>query len=136
MASVGMLAPLFEAFFHGSFMCIDAQFFKTSLPATDHLRWAASGKELWDCHFFYKGKKKWDKDLVRGIIQLAEATSTSSHKWEAYPFQANPEGRWRFGRLSALLAPYVRISVCSSLGALKIGQIADGGMSPTYETMY
>jgi hypothetical protein len=35
-----------------------------------------------------------------------------------------------------LLAPYVRISVCSSLGALKIGQIADGGMSPTYETMY
>jgi hypothetical protein len=31
---------------------------------------------------------------------------------------------------------YVRISVCSSLGALKIGQIADGGMSPTYETMY
>ena len=69
-------------------MCIDAQFFKTSLPATDHLRWAASGKELWDCHFFYKGKKKgkkkWDKDLMRGIIQLAEATSTSSHKWETY----------------------------------------------------
>ena len=79
-----MRAPLFEAFFHGSFMCIGAQFFKTSLPATDHLRWAASGKELWDCHFFYKGKKKWDKDLVRGIIQLAEATSASSHKWEAY----------------------------------------------------
>ncbi len=26
--------------------------------------------------------------------------------------------------------------ICSSLGALKIGQIADGGMSPTYETMY
>ena len=52
------------------------------------------------------------------------------------PFQANPEGRWRFDRFSALLAPNVRIPVCSSLGALKIGQIADGGMSPTYETMY
>jgi hypothetical protein len=52
------------------------------------------------------------------------------------PFQVNPEGRWRFGRFSALPAPYVQISVCSSLGALKIGQIADGGMSPTYETMY
>jgi hypothetical protein len=53
----------------------------------------------------------------------------TTHKTD--PFQANPEGRWRFGRFSALLAPYVRISVCSSLGALKIGQIADGGMSPT-----
>jgi hypothetical protein len=45
-------------------------------------------------------------------------------------FQANPEGRWRFGRFSALLAPYIRISVCSSLGSLKIGQIADVGISP------
>ena len=34
------------------------------------------------------------------------------------------------------VARSLRISVCSSLGALKIGQIADGGMSPTYETMY
>jgi len=25
------------------------------------------------------------------------------------PFQANPEGRWRFGRFSALLAPHVPI---------------------------
>jgi len=37
---------------------------------------------------------------------------------------------------AAGLAPYVRISVCSSLDASKIGQIADGGISPTYETMY
>jgi hypothetical protein len=28
------------------------------------------------------------------------------------------------------------VGVCSSLGALKIGQIADGGMPPTYETMH
>jgi hypothetical protein len=35
------------------------------------------------------------------------------------PFQANPEGRWRFGRFSALLAPHVRISVCSSLAPRK-----------------
>ncbi len=30
---------------------------------------------------------------------------------------------------------YIRIPVCSSPGALKIGQIADGDMSSTYETM-
>jgi hypothetical protein len=30
---------------------------------------------------------------------------------------------------------YLRISVCSSLGALKIDQSADGGMSPTYGAM-
>jgi hypothetical protein len=37
---------------------------------------------------------------------------------------------------AAGLAPHVRISVCSSLGVLKIGQIADGGIPPTYETVH
>jgi hypothetical protein len=35
----------------------------TSLPATGHLRWAASGQNLWDCHFFYNGTK-WKKDFT------------------------------------------------------------------------
>ena len=58
------------------------------------------------------------------------------------PFQANPEGPWRFGRFSALLAPYVSIentlvdTASPARTALKIGQIAGGGMPPTYETMH
>jgi hypothetical protein len=54
------------------------------------------------------------------------------------PFQANPEGRWRFG-----LPPGGRQTRSSRTDqnmlvatALKIGQIADGGMPPTYETMH
>jgi hypothetical protein len=46
MAAVGMLAPLLETLFHQSFKRIGAQFFLTSLPATGHLRWAASGQNL------------------------------------------------------------------------------------------
>jgi hypothetical protein len=68
--------------------------------------------------------------IVSAAIRDEPATTQTD------PFQANPEGRWCFGRFSALLAPDLRISVCSSLFALKIGQIADGGMSPTDETMY
>jgi hypothetical protein len=52
------------------------------------------------------------------------------------PFQANPEGRWRFW-------PIFRVARSSRTDqsmlvalALKIGQIADGGMPPTYETMH
>jgi hypothetical protein len=51
------------------------------------------------------------------------------------PFQANPEGRWRFCRFSALLASRTDLSMLVAR-ALKIGKIADGGMPPTYETMH
>jgi hypothetical protein len=76
MATVGMLAPLLETLFHESFKRIGAQFFLTSLPATGHLRWAASGRNLWDCHFYYNGAK-WKKDFSIGVMQLAEATRLS-----------------------------------------------------------
>jgi hypothetical protein len=94
------------------------------------------------------------------------ATGTSSHKWETYRWlekgpSASLLARHVSQRIRSSLAPSIqtlfkpnrradealadflrcslltyRISVCSSLGASKIGQIADGGMSLTYETMY
>jgi hypothetical protein len=72
MAAVGMLAPLFETLFRGIFRCVGTQFFPTIFPGTGHLRWDASGPELWDCRCFYNGTK-WKPGLKRGIMQLAEA---------------------------------------------------------------
>jgi hypothetical protein len=72
MAAVGMLAPLVETIFHQCFGRIGTRFFGTRLPTTVHLRWTTSGRELWDCHFVYTGKK-WRKDLTNGVLQLAEA---------------------------------------------------------------
>jgi hypothetical protein len=77
MAAVGMLAPLVETLFHGIFKCIGAQFFSTCLPANMYLRSAASGGELWDCHFVFDGTKQEKKDLTSGIMQLAKVIGLS-----------------------------------------------------------
>lgn len=77
MAAIGMLAPLVETIFHQCFGRIGTRFFGTGLPTTGHLRWTASGRELWDCQFVYTGKK-WRKDLTNGVLQLAEALALAS----------------------------------------------------------
>jgi hypothetical protein len=41
-----------------------------------------------------------------------------------------------FRSAAAGLVPHVRFKVLLVARALKIGQIADGGMPPTYETMH
>ncbi|SRR6266566_5122138 len=72
MSAVGMIAPLTETIFYQCFRGIGAEFFPATNPFQQHARWNAAHAVQWDCHFVItdKGPKK---DIVRGIIQLAEA---------------------------------------------------------------
>jgi len=73
MSAIGLLAPFIESIFHQAFHGIHKEFFTDQEKSIAHIRWEKSGIEKWDCHFFWdkSGRKK---DLLRGIIQLSEAT--------------------------------------------------------------
>lgn len=73
MSAVGMLAPFIESIFHQSFHGIHKEFFSDKEKPIDHIRWEKSNAEKWDCHFFWdkNGRKK---DLLKGIIQMADST--------------------------------------------------------------
>ena len=77
MAAVGMLAPLVETIFHQFFMGIHRRFYSARHPAEAHIRWTAKKNKQWDCHWILLGKR-WDKDLVGGILQLSEALGMES----------------------------------------------------------
>jgi hypothetical protein len=78
MAAVGMLAPLFETLFAQCFAAVHRQYYKGQAVAGEHARWQASGEQAWDCHFVFSAGGR-QKDLVRGIMQLAEATGLSKY---------------------------------------------------------
>ena len=80
MAAVGMLAPLFESILCQSFSGIRRSFETNSIPFSSHPRWKLITKEQWDCHYVFTqsgGKKK--KFLVKGVLQLADATGLTAH---------------------------------------------------------
>lgn len=80
MAAVGMLAPLIESVFCGGFETIREEFFEDDSPydAHQHGRWQSATKNQWDSHFVYeRGKQR--KDLVTGILQLAEAVGLHAY---------------------------------------------------------
>ena len=77
MAAVGMLAPLIETIFFQSFRGIGRKFFPVSMPACGHERWNETHAMQWDCHYVI-AKGRTQKDLVRGIMQLAEAVGLKS----------------------------------------------------------
>jgi hypothetical protein len=79
MAAVGMLAPLVESMFYGAFYKVQEHFFPVDSSYGNHPRWKFSAKDRWDCHLFYDRKGERRKNLVEGIIQLAEAVGLSSH---------------------------------------------------------
>ena len=72
MSAAGMLAPLAETVFYQCLRGMGTHFFHAANPVQKHDRWAAAHGLHWDCHYVItdKGPKK---DIVRGIIQLAEA---------------------------------------------------------------
>ncbi len=80
MAAVGMLAPLIESMFyqafHGIRQIIHEQ--KEITPINMHIRWKQATEDQWDCHYFWS-KGKQTRDLVKGILQLAEAVELSSY---------------------------------------------------------
>ena len=73
MSAVGMLAPLMESIFHQAFHGIHEKFFTEKQNLSTHIRWDKSDADKWDCHLVW-GKSGRKEDLVRGIIQLSEAT--------------------------------------------------------------
>ncbi len=77
MAAVGLLAPFVESIFHQSFHGIKKEIYSTSKCLNDHCRWEKSILEAWDCHFVWN-KNQRRKDLVKGILQLSDATGLRS----------------------------------------------------------
>lgn len=74
MSAVGMLAPLMESIFYQAFHGIRKNIFVGKQTPSNHSRWTHSEIEKWDCHFAWGKKGIRGEDLVRGIIQLSEAT--------------------------------------------------------------
>ena len=79
MSAVGMLAPLMESIFYQAFNGIQKKLFAADEQTLNgHIRWAQSGPEKWNCHFVWDKKSGWKINLVRGIIQLSDATELTS----------------------------------------------------------
>ncbi len=73
MAAVGMIAPFMESIFHQAFHGIGKEMYSANKSPNNHYRWEKSIHEAWDCHFVWN-KNHRSKDLVKGILQLSEAT--------------------------------------------------------------
>lgn len=79
MAAVGMLAPLVESMFYSAFYRVREVFFSTNTSHGQHPRWERSAKGKWDCHLVYSKNGNPKKDLVGGILELAEAVGLAPH---------------------------------------------------------
>jgi len=76
MAAIGMLAPFFETVFFQCFLAIGAKLESSETELGKHSRWEDAAKTKWDCHLVFKNGES-STDLVRGILQLAEAIGVS-----------------------------------------------------------
>lgn len=77
MSALGMLAPLIETIFYQCFRGIGKQFYPPNYLSNEHERWKATHAIQWDCHMFVSGNRV-EKDIVRGILQLADAVGLTS----------------------------------------------------------
>ena len=82
MAALGMLAPLIESLFYQAFQGIRTTYYGVDVIPPGHAR-GGMGKadHFWDCHLLYnpKAKSKYQKELVPGIMELAEAIDLKAH---------------------------------------------------------
>lgn len=72
MATIGMLAPLFEAVFHQCFLGIHRAFWPRSTPTNGHPRWSRRAKNRWDCHFGPRDRG-WGKNILGGVAEMLDA---------------------------------------------------------------
>jgi hypothetical protein len=82
MAALGMLAPLIESLFYQAFQGIRTQYYGLDIIPAGHARSGmAKADDFWDCHFLFnpKVKSKKQKELVPGIMELAEAIALTPH---------------------------------------------------------
>lgn len=82
MAAIGMIAPLIESLFYQAFQGIRTVYYGADVVPSGSSRSAIGDADtFWDCHLAYnpKGKKyKYKKDLVSGIVDLADAIGLKS----------------------------------------------------------
>ena len=77
MAALGMIAPMYESMFIHAFPSIRELFRKAGVSLAAHPRdRITKSAYFWDCRRVYseKAKRKTQKDLVKGIMDLADAT--------------------------------------------------------------
>jgi hypothetical protein len=79
MAAVGMLAPLIEAIFCRTFVGLRRILETKTVPLGCHPRWTWSTEQQWDCHYVYNKNGRREKNLVEGILQLAEAVGLCTY---------------------------------------------------------
>ena len=73
MAAVGMIAPFIESMFGQAFQGIERGVAAATPIPIEHVRWHQSAKDQWNCRYVWKNGRR-HTDLVRGIVQLADAT--------------------------------------------------------------
>ena len=78
MSAIGMLAPFIESIFYQAFYGIRESFYKERELSITHPRWDHGDNDKWDCHYVWS-KNTRRKDIVKGIIQLSEATGLLKH---------------------------------------------------------
>ncbi len=81
MAALGMLAPLIESLFYQAFQGIRARYYGMDVIPTGSARSGmAKADDFWDCHLLFNPTtSKKQKELVSGIMQLAEAIGLTPH---------------------------------------------------------
>jgi hypothetical protein len=81
MAAIGMIAPLIESLFYQAFQGIRAVYYGADVVPTGSPRSSiGDADKFWDCHVIYDPKqKKNKKDLVSGIVDLADAVGLKPH---------------------------------------------------------
>ena len=77
MAAVGMLAPTIESLFYQVFNNIRLKYYSDK-TVFSNARFMNGNKNSWDCHYYWKNENR-ERNLVKGIIQLAEAIGLSSY---------------------------------------------------------
>lgn len=78
MAAVGMIAPFVESMFRHAFKGIELRMAKTAPPPLRHERWQQAAEDPWNCRYVWnRGQRQ--RDLVRGIMQLADAIGLLPH---------------------------------------------------------
>lgn len=79
MSAVGMLAPMLESVFYQSFQKMRGLALEDlGLEPESHTRWIRPAEDQWDCRFVWNNGRR-QKDIVRGIMQLSDATGLKVH---------------------------------------------------------
>lgn len=79
-SAIGMLAPLLESLFVGIFGGIrDIEVPVQPVTPTGSRAGAIADKKFWDPHYVFNAKGKRSPDVLRGIVQLVEATGLTPH---------------------------------------------------------